>query len=71
MSAGTRDGGKPNVGDLNYSPPQGPNSIGHSGPGLGGDSYGVGNQPVCHDHEVGSPGIGGTNHGTCGSQGRH
>lgn len=40
-------GGKPEVKPLPYSPPAGPTSQSHVGPGLGG-----------------------TNHGTCGTQGR-
>ncbi len=67
----TRDGGKPNVGSLSYSPPKGPANQGHVGPGLGGDNYGTSNQPVCHDREIGSPGLGGSNHGTSPTQGRH
>lgn len=67
----TRDGGKPNKQELSYSPPQGPKNQYHNSVGLGGDNYGVTNQPVCHDREVGSPGIGGSNHGNNGSQGRH
>lgn len=59
----THDGGKPNVKPLPYSPPQGPKSISHEGPGLGGDNYGNGSQPVCREHLYGSPGIGGTNKG--------
>lgn len=56
--AQTRDGGKPNVGSLPYSAPVGPNGQMHQGPGLGGDNYGKGQQPVCNDRESGSPGIG-------------
>ncbi len=48
MSAGTRDGGKPEKKDLEYCPPQGPKGQSHQGPGLGG-----------------------ANHGTTGTQGRH
>lgn len=47
MSAGTSNGGKPDVKPLPYSPPQGPKGLDHQGPGLGG-----------------------TNHGQCGSQGK-
>lgn len=45
--AQTRDGGKPEVKPLPYSPPVGPTSQSHQGPGLGG-----------------------TNHGNCGTQGK-
>lgn len=44
----TRDGGKPNVKEPPYSPPQGPTSQSREAPGLGGN-----------------------NHGNCGTQGRH
>lgn len=64
----THNGGKPNVGTIPYSPPQGPASQTHEGPGLGGDNYGNGQKPVCREDLSGSPGIGGTNHGNCGSQ---
>jgi hypothetical protein len=63
----THDGGKPTVKDLSYSPPQGPTGFGHEGPGLGGDNYGNGQQPVCREHLSGSPGIGGTNKGNAPS----
>lgn len=67
----THGGGKPNVSDvMNYSTPKGPTSIGNNGVGLGGDNYGVQRQPVCHDRESGSPGIGGTNHGNNPSRNR-
>ena len=37
----TRDGGKPNVRDLNYSPPVGPRNNNSPGPGLrGGTNFG-------------------------------
>ncbi len=36
----TRDGGKPEVKELPYSPPQGPKGQSHQGPGLGGDNKG-------------------------------
>lgn len=36
----TRDGGKPNVKDLEYCPPQGPKGQSNSGPGLGGTNHG-------------------------------
>ena len=59
----TRDGGKPNVGSIPYSTPQGPSGQMHECPGLGGDNYGNGSQPVCRERESGSPGLGGSNHG--------
>lgn len=55
---------------LPYSQPTGPTSQMNKGPGLGGDNYGNGSQPVCRDRPVGSAGIGGTNHGNAGSQGK-
>lgn len=36
----TRDGGKPEVKPLPYSPPQGPKDQSREGPGLGGTNYG-------------------------------
>lgn len=36
----TRDGGKPVLKDLPYSPPQGPKGQSHEGPGLGGSNHG-------------------------------
>lgn len=59
----THGGGKPYVNDLSYSTPRGPRGQDHQGVGLGGDNYGVGNQPVCREREAGSPGLGGSNHG--------
>ena len=44
----TKDGGKPVVKPLPYSPPKGPTS-----------------------QTKESPGLGGTNHGCCGTQGSH
>lgn len=64
----TRDGGKPVVKPLPYSPPKGPSSQFRQGPGLGGDNYGTGSKPVCRETLNGSPGIGGTNHGNSGTQ---
>lgn len=55
----TKDGGKPQVKPLRYSPPQGPSSQSHQGPGLGGDNHGTG-QSGTSEHMSGSPGIGGT-----------
>lgn len=48
MTAPTRDGGKPIVKDIDYSPPKGPSGQSRE-----------------------SPGLGGSNHGNCGTQGRH
>lgn len=55
---------------LKYSPPQGPASQSHEGPGLGGDNHDCGEEGTS-EHMTGGPGIGGTNHGNSGSQGRH
>lgn len=66
MSA-TRDGGKPNVKPLPYSPPQGPTELMRSGPGLHGDNHDCG-MYGSSEHMRGSPGIGGTNKGNKGSQ---
>lgn len=67
----TRDGGKPNVKDLRYSPPQGPMDQSRQGPGLGGTNHGnCGTQGETRisDRESGSPGIGGSNHGNSPTQ---
>jgi hypothetical protein len=53
----------------NYSPPQGPSGIMHEGIGLGGSNTGHGQRHSSGDR-AGSPGLHGTNHGNCGSQGR-
>lgn len=37
----TRDGGKPEVKPLPYSPPQGPTGQMRQGPGLGGTNHGT------------------------------
>lgn len=66
----THGGGKPYKHDLSYSPPQGPTAQHGNAVGLGGDNYGVTRQPVCHERESGSPGIGGTNHGNNPSRNR-
>lgn len=62
----TRDGGKPNVKPLPYSPPKGPLGQMHQGPGLGGDNHGCG-QDGTSERMTGSPGLHGTNKGV-GSQ---
>ena len=75
MSA-TRDGGKPNVKQMPYSPPQGPRKMmdksvrsGHVEPGYGTKGESLGEMPG--REMTGHPGIGGTNLGNKGSQGRH
>ena len=65
------NGGQMPVRDVrNYAAPQGPKGIMQSGPGLHGSNSGNTRQPTGKSSS-GSPGIGGTNHGCCGSQGRH
>jgi hypothetical protein len=68
MSA-TRDGGKPNVSQIPYSPPAGPKGQSHNAPGLGGTNFG---NCQCMDDgkpmSSGSPGIGGMNHGKSPTQ---
>ncbi len=59
----TKNGGKPVKHDLAYSPPKGPTSQGHEGPGLGGTNYGNGNGFNKSGGQSGSPGLGGSNHG--------
>lgn len=55
-----------------YSAPQGPKGImGPQSPGLHDDVPGNTNRPIEGHRHSGSPGIGGTNHGCAGSQGRH
>lgn len=74
--AQTRDGGKPIVKPTSYSPPQGPRKImakgvadGHVEPrgGMGAESL----REMPGREFTGGPGIGGTNMGNKGSQGRH
>lgn len=67
----TRNGGKPIVRDTNYSPPQGPRKDGpmHVEPGFGTEGEFLNEMPG--QEFTGSPGIGGTNHGNSGTQGRH
>jgi len=56
---------------MNYKPPQGPRNImDPKSPGLHGRNDGNVNRPQ-GAQSSGSPGIGGTNHGCCGSQGRY
>jgi hypothetical protein len=56
---------------MNYKPPQGPRNImDPKSPGLHGRNDGIANRPQ-GSQSSGSPGIGGTNHGCCGSQGRY
>lgn len=73
--AGVDDGGifPDDVKDvMNYSPPQGPKNImDPKSPGLHGVNQGTTNGPDRGGPHSGSPGIGGTNHGCCGSQGRY
>lgn len=64
-------GGKLTPKGLSYDTPKGPTSQSHTGPGLGGDNYGNGQQPYCRERESGSVGLGGTNHGNAPGQGRH
>jgi hypothetical protein len=55
----------------NYQPPQGPRGIMESqSPGLHGVNSGNTNQPE-RVQSSGSVGLGGTNHGCCGSQGKY
>jgi hypothetical protein len=55
-----------------YSPPQGPKNINDpQSPGLHGKNYGTQNGPDNAARESGRPGLGGTNRGNCGSQGRY
>lgn len=70
MSAGTRDGGKPEKKPLAYSPPVGPRfGPMHTEPrgGMAGETL----REMPGQEFTGGPGLGGTNHGTCGSQGKH
>lgn len=56
----------------NYQEPQGPKGImDPKGPGLHGSNHGIGNGSNNGGSHSGSPGIGGTNHGCCGSQGKY
>lgn len=62
-------GGPTTAKPIPYSPPQGPQGIMKEGVGLGGTNAGCG-QRFDPGSRGGSPGIGGTNHGNAGSQGR-
>lgn len=65
----TRDGGKPNVKPLPYSPPKGPSNQHRERPGLGGSVSRCGSQGHhTSDGTSGSPGLHGTNKGNKGSQ---
>lgn len=56
---------------MGYAPPQGPKGImAGNTVGLHGKNSGNANRPTSTADD-GSPGIGGTNHGCCGSQGRY
>lgn len=69
--AQTRDGGKPNVKSLPYSPPKGPSGQMRNGVGLGGSVAPCGTQghySTPSDGSSGRPGIGGSNHGNKGTQ---
>lgn len=56
----------------NYQPPAGPKGIMRPpAPGLGGESQGSDQQSNSGGSHSGQPGLGGTNHGCCGSQGKY
>lgn len=56
----------------NYQAPQGPKNImDPKSPGLHGSNHGIVNGPDNGGPHSGSPGIGGINHGCCGSQGKY
>lgn len=67
------NGGQVPVRDVrDYSPPQGPKGIMESAtPGLQGSNAGTTQRPTANDGASGGPGIGGTNHGCCGSQSKY
>ncbi len=71
----THDGGKPEMRPvMNYQSPKGPTGQMRSAVGLGGDDCGKSGtqgEAKSSPSSSGSPGLGGTNHGCCGSQGRH
>ena len=65
MPGGTRDVN-------NYSTPQGPKGImDPKSPGIHGSNHGNENGPDMGGSHSGRPGIGGTNHGCGGSQGKY
>jgi hypothetical protein len=61
QAARAKSGGVKSAAMLDYSPPQGPTSLGNMGPGLGGDVHERGSQGMmsCPTHTSGGPGIGG------------
>lgn len=71
----TRDGGKPNVKQMPYATPQGPRRQMAEGPRSGHVEPGGANGETLSEMPgrefTGSPGIGGKNHGTCGTQGKY
>jgi hypothetical protein len=72
MAKLTSDGGKSIKRDLQYSEPQGPTTLYHSGPGLGGTNIGKsGTQSGGGGSTSGSPGLGGEVNRTGGQQGKH
>jgi hypothetical protein len=57
---------------MNYKPPQGPKGImDPKSPGLHGRNAGNINSSDSGGSHSGSPDLGGTNHGCCGSQGKY
>lgn len=57
---------------MDYKPPTGPRNImDPKSPGLHGENKGNTNGPDSGGRHSGSPGLGGTNHGCCGSQGKY
>lgn len=70
----SKDGGKVSPKDVrDYQAPQGPTEQMRSQVGLGGENYGCcpEMESSVKSSESGSPGIGGTNHGCRGTQGKH
>lgn len=65
-------GGCTTASEIPYSPPQGPKGIMEpQSPGLHGQNYGIQNGPDRGGPHSGRPGLGGDNHGCCGSQGKY